>query len=121
MLSQAYGHVLQRIFPGLGTVGAGNFAGLLLTTMPKTNPPADGRNNSGKSASKGSAAAKAAARNTDSGPARVNPDAGGDAQAEKMAQIQALAAAMPFNSIKPAEHGIANAMAPQRGATAETA
>ncbi|MBH1957652.1 MAG: catalase [Burkholderiales bacterium] len=89
--------------------------------MPKTNPPADGRNNSGKSASKGSAAAKAAARNTDSGPARVNPDAGGDAQAEKMAQIQALAAAMPFNSIKPAEHGFANAMAPQRGATAEPA
>ncbi|CAN5496053.1 catalase HPII [soil metagenome] len=87
--------------------------------MPKTTPPANGRNNPGKNTSKGSTAAKAAARNTDSGPARVSPDTGGDTQAEKMAQTQALAAAMPFNATKPAEHGFANALAPQQGATAE--
>jgi catalase len=83
--------------------------------MPKTSNPANGRNNSSKSRT----AAKAAARNTDSGPAHVNPDAGGDIHAEKMAQTEALAAAMPFNPTKPSEHGYANAIAPQPGATAE--
>ena len=85
--------------------------------MPKTSKPANGRSNSRKS----STAAKAAARNTDSGPAHVNPDAGGDLNAEKMAQTQALAVAMPFNPTKPAEHGFANATRPQPGATAEPA
>ena len=82
--------------------------------MPKTTNPANGRNDSKKST-----AAKAAARNTDSGPAHINPDAGGDLHAEKMVQTQVLAAAMPCNPTKPAEHGFANAIAPQRGATAE--
>ena len=81
--------------------------------MPKTSKLANGRSNSPKS----STAAKAAARNTDSGPAHINPDAGGDLNAEKMVQTQALAAAMPFNPTKSAEHGFANAIAPQPGAT----
>ncbi|WP_041376637.1 catalase [Polaromonas naphthalenivorans] len=89
--------------------------------MPKTTPPANGQNQSGKSAAKSSNAAKAAVRNTDSGPARTRPAAGGDVLAEKMAQTEALAAAMPFNATKAAEHGFANATQPQQGATAEPA
>ena len=89
--------------------------------MPKTTPPAAGHKHSGKSPANSSNAAKAAARNTDSGPARIPPAAGGDVLAEKMAQTEALAAAMPFNATKPAEHGFANATRPQQGATAEPA
>ena len=119
MLSQAYGHVLQIILQRLGTLIAGNSAGSFLTTMPKTIPPANGRSNPGKSASKGGTAAKAAARNTDSGPAHVTPDPGGDTHVQKMAQTEALVAAMPFNPTKPAEHGFTNAIAPQQGAMVE--
>jgi catalase len=61
--------------------------------------------------------AKAAARNTDSGPARLAPGAEGDPAALKAAQTEALAAAMPANPNKPAEHGFANGIAPQPGAT----
>src|SRR5512133_2014286 len=61
-------------------------------------------------------AAKSASRNTDSGPGRVGRDAPGDAPAEKAAQAQALAAAMPHNPTKPAEHGFANGLSPQEGA-----
>ena len=82
--------------------------------MPKSDKPANGR----AAASKTRTAAKAAARNTDSGPARVQPD-GADRAAARMAQVEALAAQMPNNPTKPAEHGYANAIAPQRGATAE--
>ncbi|CAM3555828.1 catalase [Polaromonas hydrogenivorans] len=121
MLSQAGGNVLQVVFQCPGTLMAGNSAGSFLTTMPKTTPPANGQNHSGKSAAKNSNAAKAAACNTDSGPARTRPAAGGDVLAEKMAQTETLAAAMPFNATKPAEHGFANAIAPQQGATAEPA
>ena len=39
--------------------------------------------------------------------------------AEKMAQTEALAAGMPFNAGKTAEHGFANAIRPQQGATVE--
>ncbi|MEP6588279.1 MAG: catalase HPII, partial [Polaromonas sp.] len=85
--------------------------------MPKTTPPASGQKNTRKSSS----AAKAVARNSDSGPAHADPDASGDRNAEKMAQTQALVAAMPFNPTKPAEHGFANATRPQQGATAEPA
>ena len=85
--------------------------------MPKTNPPADIRKNPSQSL----AGAKAAARNTDSGPAKVSADSGGDLHAEKVRQPQALVAAMPFNATKSAEHGFVNAMAPQPGATAEPA
>jgi catalase len=66
------------------------------------------------------AAAKSAARNTDSGPSRARA-AGGDAPSQKAEQTEALAAAMPFNPTKPAEHGFANGVQPQPGATAEPA
>ena len=81
--------------------------------MPKTNPPADVR----KASSKNAVGAKAAARNTDSGAAKVSPDSGSDVHVEKMIHTEALVAAMPFNATKPAEHGFANAIAPQPGAT----
>jgi catalase len=82
--------------------------------MPKSEKPASSR----AAPTKTKGAAKAAARNTDSGPARVNPG-GQDRPAAKMAQVEALAAQMPDNPTKPAEYGFANAIAPQRGATAE--
>ena len=40
-------------------------------------------------------------------------------QAQKLAQTDELVAAMPFNATKLAEHGFANAVAPQQGATAK--
>ena len=83
--------------------------------MPKTNPPADVRKASIKSA----VGAKAVVRNTDSGPAKISTDLGGDVHVEKMIHTEALVAAMPFNATKLAEHGFANAIAPQQGATAK--
>jgi len=65
------------------------------------------------------AAARSAARNTDSGPSKVERSSPGDLPSEKMAQVQALAAAMPHNPTKAAEHGFANGVQPQPGATAE--
>ena len=44
-----------------------------------------------------------------------------DMQAEKSAQTQALAVAMHHNAIKSKEHGLKNALAPQRGPTTGTA
>ena len=49
------------------------------------------------------------------------PPPGGDLPAEKAAQIEQLAAGMPANPTKPAEHGFANGVAPQRGATVQPA
>jgi catalase len=60
-------------------------------------------------------AAKAVARNTGAAPE------GADLAATKTAQVQELAAAMPHNPTKSAEHGFANGLAPQRGATAQPA
>jgi len=81
--------------------------------MPKTNPPADVR----KASSKNEVGAKGAVVNTDSGATKVSPDSGGDVHVEKMIHTESLVAAMPFNSTKPAEHGFANAIAAQPGAT----
>jgi catalase len=85
--------------------------------MPKTKKPAerpDVPSNAG--------AAKAAARNTDSGPAKVAPVSGSsDAALAKAAQTGELAAAMPFNPGKPQEHGFANGLQPQAGATVQPA
>jgi catalase len=66
------------------------------------------------------AAAQAAARNTDSGPAHPAPPgaAAGDAAAQKAADTQALVAAMPANTNKPLEHGYDNAVAAPQGLTA---
>ena len=63
-------------------------------------------------------AAKAAVRNTDD-PAKLRHDPAGDLRAEKMTQTQELAAAIPYNANKAAEHGARNGMAPPVGQTAE--
>ena len=65
-------------------------------------------------------AAKAAARNTDSGPAHPAPPgaAAGDLPAQKAADTQTLAAAMPANTNKPLEHGEVNALKAPQGLTA---
>ncbi|SFM62331.1 catalase [Variovorax sp. OV329] len=64
-------------------------------------------------------AARAAARNTDSGPAQPAPPAAvkGDLPAQKMADAQKLAAGMPANANKAAEHGEANALSTPAGQT----
>src|SRR5512133_3356429 len=79
--------------------------------MPKSDKPAASRAGSSKTR----AAAKSAARNTDSGPGRVKRGAA-DQPADKMAQVEALAAQMPDNPTKAAEHGFANGLSPQGGA-----
>jgi catalase len=82
--------------------------------MPKTPKP-DSNNSQPRKA-----AAKSAARNTDSGPGRISSGAG-DLPAERMVQVQALAASMPHNPNKAGEHGFANGLAPQPGATVKPA
>ena len=66
------------------------------------------------------AAAKSAARNTDSGPSQVTA-APFDANSRKAAQTQDLAAAMPNNPTKAAEHGFSNGTRPLQGASVEPA
>jgi catalase len=68
-------------------------------------------------------AARAAARNTDSGPAAPAPTAAGkdDLPAQKMIDAQALAAAMPANPNKALEHGLNNAQSAPVGAIATPA
>ncbi|HEY4305417.1 MAG TPA: catalase [Gemmatimonadaceae bacterium] len=73
-----------------------------------------------RKAGKQSSSAKAASRNTSSGPSHPSPDTGGDRIAEKAADTEALVSAMPFNTNKPGEFGAENAVAPPQGATAET-
>jgi catalase len=60
-------------------------------------------------------AANAAARNSDSAAAKAPPGGAVDPPAQKMADVQAMAAAMPFNAGKAAEHGRDNATAPPEG------
>ncbi|HET7835942.1 MAG TPA: catalase, partial [Variovorax sp.] len=64
-------------------------------------------------------AARAAARNTDSGPATPAPPAAGkgDPPAQRAIDTQALAAGMPANPNKPLEYGEANAPTPPVGAS----
>ncbi|AXK72688.1 catalase [Lysobacter sp. TY2-98] len=57
-----------------------------------------------KSASSRATGGKAAARKTDSGSAKAPPPGTGDAAAEKMAQTQQVAAAMPTNTAKASEY-----------------
>ncbi|MES2184064.1 MAG: catalase [Pseudomonadota bacterium] len=75
------------------------------------------RSNSSKSNPAVATAAKAAARNTDSGPAHPAPvgAAADDAPAQRAADTQATAAAMPANTNKPLEHEQENGMAPPQG------
>ena len=72
---------------------------------PPATPPAD-------------SPAQAAARNTDSAPSHIDPGAWAtDVALAKAVQVGDLAAAMPFNQTKAAEHGFANGLSPQPGAT----
>jgi catalase len=73
--------------------------------MPKTSPPNK------------STASKASARNKDSGPAQPPASGSADKAVAKAAEANDLVAGMPFNSTKSAEHGFANGLAPQVGAT----
>ena len=83
---------------------------LLIASMPKTpKPPAPARK----------AAAKAAARNTDSGPSKVAPDAPEDLAARRMAEVQQVSAAMHNEEQKAAEHGFDNGVDPMHGAVVE--
>ena len=61
--------------------------------------------------------AEVASRNSDRGTSGVARKARSDVSSEKMAQVEALVAAMPFDPTKMSEHGFANAIAPQQGAT----
>ncbi|MBW0171734.1 MAG: catalase [Hydrogenophaga sp.] len=61
------------------------------------------------------AASRAAARNTDSAPSRVEP--ADDRAAQKAAQTDQLARGMPFNPQKTGEHGFDNGVLVQAGAT----
>ena len=63
-------------------------------------------------------AAKAAARNTDSGPAQGAADGDDDPALQQAVQTESAARAFPFNATKSAEHGAANGRNPPPGATA---
>ena len=66
------------------------------------------------------AAAQAAAKNIDSSPAKIQTDPpSADPAMRKMAETQSLVAAMPCNATKAGEHGFANGVAPQQGASAK--
>ena len=62
----------------------------------------------------------ASAKNTDSGPSEgPAPLELRDAAAKKMAETQAVVAAVPFNVLKASEHGFDNGISPPAGQTAE--
>ena len=71
------------------------------------------------SQSKATAAAKAAARNTDSGPSKAPKNPSADPAVNKQIQTGKLAASVPFNANKPLEYGFKNGTHPQRGATVQ--
>ncbi|MDY0747551.1 catalase [Paucibacter sp. R3-3] len=83
--------------------------------MPK---PTSTRSSSSQADSRSSTASKAAARNTDSGPANP-PVLTDDLAVEKMGQTGDLSAAMPFNANKAGEYGFANGQNSQPGETVE--
>src|SRR6478735_1643645 len=60
-------------------------------------------------------AGRAAARNTDSASSKGVPPGTGDRLAERVADMNATAAAMPANANKPFEYGYDNAHAPREG------
>jgi len=83
--------------------------------MPKPTPT---KSSSSPTESRSSAASKAAARNTDSGPANP-PVLTDDLAVQKMAQTGEMSAAMPFNANKAGEHGFASGQNAQPGETVE--
>jgi len=82
--------------------------------MP-TKPRASSDNKQTRQAS--GSGPKAAARNTDSAPSTPPPSSDNDAALQKAADTQAMAAAMPFNATKAAEHGFDNGVNPPAGAS----
>jgi catalase len=74
--------------------------------MPKATPP-------------NKTAAKSAARQTDSGPAHGAPVTPDDLPTRKMAETQAMVAAMPHNENKAEEHGFDNGVNPPPGHAVE--
>jgi catalase len=82
--------------------------------MTKTNGKASGGSGPAKKV-----AAKAASRNTTSGPSHPSDGPGGDLPSAKQAGTQELAAAFPFNPNKPLEFGRDNAVAPPEGVHAD--
>ena len=70
-----------------------------------------------RSPSKNNAPKQAAARQTDSGPAKA-VGVSDDPASMKMAQTDALATAMPFNATKASEHGFTHGLNPPPGDTA---
>ncbi len=90
--------------------------------MAKTTPKGLPRSAAAPVTPGAGTAAKAAARNTDSGPSALSPGASmDDAAAAKAMHTQALAAAMPHNANKAAEHGFRQGSCPFTGATAKPA
>lgn len=116
-LRMAFRPVLQARAWGSFTVVSGNPAATTTVTMRKPSTPPNPPTTT-QSSPKGKPSATAA-RHTDSAGTSA-PDGSGPA-AEKMAQTQALVAAMPFNPNKAGEHGFEQGLAPQPGATAEPA
>ena len=72
-----------------------------------------------KNKAKKTVAGKAAARASDSGASQSPPSGTGDLLTQQAADIDATAAALPYNDNKAAEHGHANALAPPEGAQIE--
>jgi catalase len=68
-----------------------------------------------KKKSSATSPAKAASRNTASGPSHPAPPPAGDALAVKAAETEALAASIPYNANKPGEVGHDNAVSPPTG------
>lgn len=73
----------------------------------------------GAPAAKKAVAAKAASRNTASGPSALPVEGAADALARHALDVNAMAQAMPHNVNKASEHGHANAVSPPEGVTVE--
>ncbi|MEO8136970.1 MAG: catalase, partial [Betaproteobacteria bacterium] len=84
-----------------------------MTSRNRATPKSAGR-------ARSSAPGKAASRSTSARPAQSTP-AGNDPLAQRDAEVQALAAGMPYNANKPLEHGRKNATNPPRGLAFEPA
>src|SRR5687768_12553795 len=67
------------------------------------------------SGKKKTTAARAARRNTDSGPSTPAPAGSGDVLAEQGARVQQTSAAFPFNAAKHTEYGRDRALSPPPG------
>jgi catalase len=82
--------------------------------MPTKSTSADA---SKPTRARSSDASKAASRNTDSSGTALPAADAADAAMQRARQVQQMAAAMPYNANKAAEHGVANGMSPPAGAT----